>query len=194
MSKKITVQVDTGKTLPLDYLKPLQGELKELSDDSRKKLKNSILKNGFCFPMFVWEDNGSGDIYLIDGHQRWKVLNELREKKYSIPQLPVVMIPANDIDEAKSKLAAAASTFGEFTEHGVKKFFESFKVDTSLFETIKMPHLDFKIPETTTAQEHERNFSPGDEDDQGRLDKKTLTKCPLCNHIFDHAENKNADE
>lgn len=145
MAKEVLVKIDTGKTLPLDYLKPLQGELKELSEESAKKLKASILKYGFIFPIFAWENPSDGDVYILDGHQRRVVLEDLRDKKYIIPQLPVVMIPAENIDDAKSKLASAASHFGEFTPGGIQSFFDSFKFDSSLFDTINIP--TFEVPE-----------------------------------------------
>lgn len=169
MAKEVLVKIDTGKTLPLDYLKPLQGELKELSEESAKKLKASILKYGFIFPIFAWENPSDGDVYILDGHQRRIVLEQLRDKKYIIPQLPVVMIPAENIDDAKAKLASAASHFGEFTAGGIQSFFDSFKFDSSLFETINIP--TFGVPEfdeekiQVAGYEREKNKYVEGEDD-----------------------------
>lgn len=162
MAKKISVKIDTGKTLPLDYLEPLQGNLKELSDDSLKKLKKSIIKNGFIFPIFAWENQADGTIKIIDGHSRVKALVALKKDKYSIPQLPVVMIPADSIDEAKGKLALASSQYGKFTEDGVHEFMEGLDFDASIFEDVEIPFLDpsiYEEPETISVSGYEREKS-----------------------------------
>lgn len=166
MSKKKTVIVNSTieNRLALSMLTPLQGELKALSDDRAKKLENSILTLGFIYPIFVWENPETAEILVLDGHQRLKVLNKLKDKGYSIPQLPVVFIDADDLNDAKLKLAAAASQFGEFTAHGIEDFFAD----------IEMPDLDiFEIPnfdmsnileqddesQTVTVSEHERTIN-----------------------------------
>lgn len=155
-------------TMPLSFLTPLQGKLKDLSEANHEKLKKSILKNGFIYPLFVWENPDDAKIYLIDGHQRFKVLTALKDEGYSIPQLPVVEIPADSEADAKQKLAMAASTFGSFNQEGVKEFFTDF--DPSSLGDFAIPHLDFgsilepdddSLPpqETITVSEHERKIN-----------------------------------
>lgn len=184
MAKKIKVTSTIETTLPLSYLEPLQGDLKELSEASEKKLRSSILKHGFFAPFFVWDNPEDGKIYLIDGHQRRAVLLKMKEEGYSLPQFPVVLIDAKDVNEAKEKLAAVASQFGKFTEEGVKGFFKDLTID---FGTIDIPHLDFgnilepdidELPpqESVTVSEHERKKV--DLDSYNKFEHK----CPKCSH------------
>lgn len=170
MTKSIKIGIDTKTTLPMSYLEPMQGDLKDLSDESCHKLRRSILKHGFIFPLFVWEDENDVKFKIIDGHQRLKVLNDLKDDGYSIPQLPVVLIPASSIEQAKERLAIAASTYGKFNEKGVKSFFESFEFDSEeLFEQIEIPFLDFSslnkedVAKKIEVTAHAREISLNDE-------------------------------
>ena len=188
MSKKKTVIVNSTiqNRLALSMLTPLQGELKALSDDRAKKLENSILTLGFIYPFFVWENPETAEILVLDGHQRLKVLSKLKDKGYSIPQLPVVFIDAEDLNDAKLKLAAVASQFGEFTAHGIEDFFAD----------IEMPDLDiFEIPnfdmsnileqddetQTVTVSEHERRINDySDEQVEDQTTANFREACPHC--------------
>lgn len=160
--KQIKITVDTGKELSLSYLSGLQGDLKSITDDALAKLKASIKKHGFAFPMFVWE-NSDGEIKIIDGHMRLKALESFKEDGYAIPQIPVVMIPAKNEDEAKEKLLAAASLYGEFSQSGFDSFLESIGdfrekriEDRIVIPTIELPKFEDK--KTTTVSSHERKI------------------------------------
>ena len=61
--------------------------MKKLSKGNENKLRNSILKHGFIAPFFVWDDHG--ELKLLDGHQRLKILLKMRKEGYDIPLLPV---------------------------------------------------------------------------------------------------------
>ena len=139
LSKKITYRFDmkTDKTiqiavqlkdrLSIDLLKPLQGDLKVLSDENYAKLKAEILADGFSFAIHVWEDEAKNTIYILDGHQRYETLKRMKKEGYKVPEVPVVFVDAEDIEHAKRKLAAAASQYGTFNQDGAEKFFGSFK-------------------------------------------------------------------
>lgn len=190
MAKKIKVALDLEQKLPLHYLTPLQGELKKLTDERKEKLKASILKHGFSFPFFVWENPEDAKIYIIDGHQRFQVLTDLKSEKYIVPQLPVVFIQAKDLKDAKSKLLAAASQYGEFTPEGIHDF--TIDLDMGdIGEFAEIPFLslpevleaDEGLPtqETVTVSEHERAKT-------GKVDledyEKFAHRCPKCSHEF----------
>ena len=111
--KKIDIKCEGSDALPLDKLTELQGSLKTLSSDNFKKLKHSILRNGFTAPFFVWKDPASFNNYLLDGHQRYTVLTAL-SSTYEIPALPVCYIHADNVTDAKKKLLVITSQYGEF--------------------------------------------------------------------------------
>jgi hypothetical protein len=90
-----------------------QGGLKKLSQDNAIRLATSLFVNGFCAPFFVWDRQG--DAMCLDGHQRTAVLCGLREAGVPIPKLfPVVRIDAMDEADARRKLLAITSQYGEF--------------------------------------------------------------------------------
>ncbi len=77
---EIQIKCMTDEYVELDELQRFQGHLKSLDPDVFKKLRISILKHGFIAPFFVWNDRGRNNI--LDGHQRLKVLLQLRREGY----------------------------------------------------------------------------------------------------------------
>lgn len=124
--KKIKVTSQGAETLPLDQLRDFQGDLKTLSDKNRAMLEGRIIKYGINAPVFVWKRKGKA--YLLDGSQRVKVLVGLRDQGYEIPEVPVAIIQAKDIAEAKDKLLGITSQYGEFTDNGVITFLDTMQI------------------------------------------------------------------
>jgi len=124
MSKAKTVKINcTGAgTLNIDQLNPLQGALKILTDDNYAKFRAEIEKDGFIEPVSVWEDPKSAKIFIMNGHQRVDGLKRMREEGWKIPQIPVNMIEAKDMKEAKRKLLALASQYGIVSPQGLYDF------------------------------------------------------------------------
>ncbi|MBK8202452.1 MAG: hypothetical protein IPK68_09130 [Bdellovibrionales bacterium] len=60
MAKKQRIQIKCrgAESVPYDKLNPLQGNLKDLSDENYSKLKKEILELGFSEPISVWENDG----------------------------------------------------------------------------------------------------------------------------------------
>jgi len=137
--KVIEVKCKGADTLPIDRILEFQGELKTLSKDNEKKLRNSILKFGFIAPFFVWDDKG--EWRLLDGHQRLKTLLKMREEGYDIPLLPVDYIEADSEEDAKRKLLHITSQYGEFSPEG----FENFTLELDGFENIRLTDGEFDI-------------------------------------------------
>jgi len=154
MAKEIRVRCETSKTLPWKDLVDFQGTLKILSQTNFEKLKNSILKLGFSFPVFVWKYRNK--YHVIDGHQRLKVLEALENEGYSVPgTVPVVEVEARTKKEAKQKLLAVLSQFGEVTVPGLEDFLSDLEVDlSSLQEMVSLPDIDLvDFGEVATATE-----------------------------------------
>jgi len=130
------------KTIDFKNLKPLQGDLKrEITDEAKEKLKNSILKHGFFVPAFVWNNNGKN--YILDAHQRQKVLLELEREGYEIPEIPIVEIQAKDRKDAAEKLLQINSRYAEMNPETT--FFEDFELDLDILEDIEIPEFDFDM-------------------------------------------------
>jgi len=87
---EIKIKCTGTEDISLDKFKELQGNLKELSKDNYKRLKGSILKHGFCFPVFCWKD--SDTYWILDAHQRIATLKRLIGEGNTINDLPTVFI------------------------------------------------------------------------------------------------------
>lgn len=110
--EEIKIACRAANILPIDSIIEFQGKLKKITKANMEKLKKSILKNGFTAPIFIWED--AGDNKILDGHQRLATLIKMRQEGYDIPLLPVAYIYADDEAEARRKLLAITSQYGEF--------------------------------------------------------------------------------
>ena len=136
---EIIIKCTGTDVIPFRQLKDFQGDLKTITDDNLDKLKNSIIKNGFCAPVFVWKNKDKN--YLIDGHQRLKALNSLFADGYTIPDIPIVYITADNKKDAKRKLLYISSQYGQFTIDGYADFaldldidFNDLRLTDGLFE------------------------------------------------------------
>lgn len=167
MKKQIEVTCAVKERMALSDIKPLQGSLKVLSKENLEKIKKSIKKHGFSFPFFVWENPEDAQIYCLDGHQRINALKDLKKEGYSIPQLPIVFVEAENIDKAKTKLLAVASQYGKFNEKGFLEFLDFNLSPEDLVSTFEIP--EFDIVDFVGA-----NLLEPDENPEGEEQKTTV--------------------
>lgn len=164
----IKITCSGAQTVPLDDLLEFQGNLKDLTADNYEKLKNSIYKYGFSFPVFFWIDN-AGSKWVLDAHQRLRVLKKMREEGFIVPDLPADPIHAGSVKEAKEKLLLLNSQYGKMTQEG----FDEFTADINLEEIGDMLVLD------------EVMFSEKDNREQfGQETEEKKIKCPSCGTEF----------
>jgi ParB-like chromosome segregation protein Spo0J len=177
MAQTIDIQCTAAINLDLDQLTPMQGDLKELSEANFQKLKQSILRHGITFPLFVWQNEGIN--YILDGTQRDRVLSKLVSAGYECPPLPCALIEAKDKREAAEKILLISSQYGRMTEESLDEFLAENDLSfLELADELELPSIDdayFRDPS---------EFAAASEDDQGRLDQKKPVKCPECGHQF----------
>jgi len=118
-------------TLPIEQIVEFQGTLKKLTRKNLEKLKKRILEDGFNVPFFVWDN--AGKYQCMDGHGRLKALLSLRKEGYDVPLLPVAIIEASDIADARKKLLAISSQYGEFDMEELGEWFNEMSDDVSDF-------------------------------------------------------------
>jgi hypothetical protein len=176
-AKEKTIRIECkGATLvALDELNTLQGRLKDLTDKNYNKLKASILKHGFSFPIFMWID-ANGMRWVVDAHQRKRVLTRMRDTEgYIIPPLPAAIIFAKHRKEAKEKLLAQESHYGKTTEEGLYEFMneEGFELNPAeLIEEVTFPEFDMEYGQIeSVADESEKT-----------IQKPQRLECPNCHH------------
>ena len=186
VDRSVSIRCSGAKTYKLDELVEFQGNLKDLSEENYNKLKREILNHGFSEPIATWEHDGK--IYILGGHQRYRVLKGLQAEGYFIPPIPCSIIQASDLKEAKEKVLAFTSQYGEITDTGLYEFMNEAGIDLSYLEDLRFPEID--LDEWRESYD-ETNFEPGTIEDQGQLDKLSpvMCTCPNCGVNFDAREN-----
>ena len=168
--------------MPLSKLAEFQGTLKKLSDEDADKLQRQIETYGMSFPLFVWVGL-DGINNVIDGHGRISVLRRMVAAGFDVPPLPVDWIHAASRAEAKRKLLAAASRFGQVTKRGFDAFIDDAGFDLAdIGADISFPEIDLSVddePEEKEELEGEKNPNELDQSPSA-----IVHRCPNCNHVF----------
>ena len=147
LDKMIEIKCDCDKVIDFHELTEFQGGLKERTQADYDKAKKSILKYGWSFVLYYWNDGKTK--WIIDGHNRVTVLKQLEKDGYFIPPIPAIEVFCKDRKEAKEKLLRLNSTFGKLTKESVLEFAEDIELN---FDEIALPDttIDFteeEIPE-----------------------------------------------
>jgi len=153
--KQIQIRCKGTSALPLDSFQNLQGNLKELRESEYKKLRRSIEKYGFRFPIFVWGN------MILDGHQRILVLKKMISEGWSIGPIPIIEIEAENEREAKRLLLLISSRYGHITDDGLYEFIMTSELNfDELKEEIDLPGIDFKQFEQNYFSEELKDAEP----------------------------------
>jgi len=129
--------------LPIEDIHPFQGNLKDLSKDNYAKLRKQILDLGFSSPIHVWKNTETKKYQTLDGHQRIRVLSEMKNaEKYKIPELPCVEVFADSEHQAKKKILALTSQFGEITSQGLFEFASLNNIGLDDLKDLRLPEID----------------------------------------------------
>lgn len=150
--------------LMLDQIDSIQGDLKDLKADNYQKLKRRILKHGFISPIHVWQNPETGAYCSIDGVQRLRTLQAMRNEGFDIPPLPVTMIEGKDLNEAKEMILGMVSQFGTLSGQGFLEFIS----DVESSSDIELPGIDLEKLSDEMTKDH-----------TDKKDKKPK-KCPHC--------------
>ena len=97
----------------------------------------------------MWDHNGQ--YKALDGHQRIKALCSLREEGWDIPLLPVAFIEASDEQDARKKLLAISSQYGEFDASELGEWLD--EIGGEVAETLRL--VDTDIPIEVASEEKE---------------------------------------
>jgi len=154
------ITVHNPNNLPtMDYREwiPLQGHLKDLSKENYNKLKNVLIKRGFTVPAFLWNNPEDGKYYIMDAHQRQRVLIKENATPY---ELPYVLIEANSMQDAKSQLLEITSQYGTITYDGLDEFIEIAELpQAEVYEAVHYDGLPL-LGENTEMPEVEEDDAP----------------------------------
>lgn len=125
-------------------MREFQGNLKSLSETDYQKLKGEIVELGFSFPVAIWQNSQQN--FILDGHQRRRVLLKMRDEGWQIPPIPVTIIFADSFKKAKQKLLGAASQFGKVEGQGLYEFLSEADIGVEeMMERVRLPELDLEM-------------------------------------------------
>lgn len=163
--KKVVIKVKGAAFAPLEDFNWFQGELKYLPEENYQALKLSILNLGFSFAITVWFSN-DGKMNIVDGHQRVLTLKAMKADGYEIPFLPYDAVEANSYDEAKKKVLAGASQYGQIQHLGLSEFISDTKISgLEISHFAMLPGIDpLNLPQVGEPNlvgvlEHTRNLA-----------------------------------
>lgn len=112
------------------------------------KLKAAILADGFSFPLIVWTPPGAGKAgnappYVIDGAGRMAALHTLEKDGYTIPNVPVVFVEAENREQAKKLVTLASSQFGVVNKDSFSNFVQDLGGFNALLPEISINRTTF---------------------------------------------------
>lgn len=180
--KIIKIRCKANENVPIELFNPLQGNLKDWVDDNYQKLEESLIKYGFCVPMFAWKDK-KGKIWTLDGHGRDIILKDMINEGWSIPPLPTCWILAKSKKEAAEILLLINSRMREITEEGIEGFATRFKIDLeAISDFTDFPEIDIQ-----SIIENINGIEIGDmtfKNNEKELDENIETEheCPDCGY------------
>lgn len=143
-------------TIDIRTINDFQGNLKDLDGTNHDKVLAVLTKRGFIVPLFVWKNPSDGQFYMMDGHQRKRVIehNELPST------VPYIEIPAKNEREAKEILLEITSQYGTMTPDGLDEYTELAELTVAEldvnFDAINLQKLWEDIAEAETAAEAAR--------------------------------------
>ena len=132
--KTLSIKCDCDKTIDFHELQSFQGGLKERTESDYEKAKTSILKYGWSFVLYYWNDGKKK--WIIDGHNRVEVLSRLEAEGYLIPPIPAIEVFCKNRKEAKQKLLRLNSTYGRLSKESVLEFADDIDLN---FDEIALP-------------------------------------------------------
>lgn len=189
-TKVLRIECQGADRVPWKSLIPLQGDLKVMEPEDKAALKASLLEFGFSFPFDAWEEPKTKKVYVMDGHQRLTVIEELSGEGYAIPDLPVSWTYAKTKAEAMQKLLAAASQYGRVTVGGLTKFIKVSGTPIKVLPTLyRFPEIDMqKFQAGAGAPVATKEVSFTAKDHSGELDQDEFKDfehtCPKCGFEF----------
>lgn len=189
--KKVEIKCTGTANASVDDFKPLQGNLKALSEENYQKLRYQILTYGFSEPVAAWEKDNKK--FIISGHQRVATLKRMIEEGYTVPFIPYVLVDAENEHEAKMKVLSMASQYGTVSNEGLREFIHDLDIDLpDLDQHFSLPGIDLPAlmaeddlneGKEVDVSKHKRTIG-ADKINEKEIDENLATKneCPSCGY------------
>lgn len=158
------------ETWPIDKLVEYARNPRK-NDHAVDRVAAAIREFGFRVPVVAKSDGT-----VVDGHLRLKAA-----KKLGLTEVPVVL--ADDMTDLQIKaFRLSVNKMAELAEWDDELLaLELGELHAAEFD---MALLGFDASELSIKMGMGADFTPGTEEDQGKLDEKSPTICPACGHEF----------
>lgn len=120
-ARKVRIACMGAITVPLEDLRPLQDGIKELDPQDYRELRGLIIEHGYCLPIKAWLDEEKV-YWIIGGHQTATVLKGMRDEGWEVPWLPVSLVMARSLEEAREVVLIDASSYGREVPEKLHRF------------------------------------------------------------------------
>jgi len=158
----IKIKCKGAATAKLDELIPFQGDLKELTEENYEKLKKTILRQGFSEPISIWEHEGKKN--MLNGHQRHTTLVRMEKEGYKVPAIPVSLIQADSLKQAKEKVLTLTSQYGQITRKGYQNFIDQNEIEIEFaaehLRLVEVDVVDITEPDKPSARDKKEDEVP----------------------------------
>lgn len=105
--------------MSIDDMNWFPGKLKKHSDLECQRIVNSIISDGFLFPIGIGKVGDKN--YIIDGECTYNALQQLKYEGYEIPEIPVYFVKCNE-DSIKKIMLISTSSNHCVSEVSLKEF------------------------------------------------------------------------
>ena len=110
---------------------------------------------GFSEPISVWTQGRNN--YILNGHQRLKVLIDMQSDGWVVPPVPVVHVKAKNVKEAKEKLLALTSQYGITTIKGLRSYTADAEINIEdVAKRFRIPDVQAEIDKVTGGSADKR--------------------------------------
>ena len=150
----LQISCHTFDKLHIDAIAEFQGDLKKRTSEDTQKIINSLERNGFAFPFFIWKNNDIN--HCLDGHGRLGALKKMRADGVEIPELPVVYVEAENEKEAKIKLLQVNSQYGRIDVDVLHEF--AVDIDLAQFSLPELGKAAFIFEKQETEKQETVQF------------------------------------
>lgn len=134
----IQIKCKTGYSLPLKDFRLYSGKLKKHSMLEIERIVDSIINDGFLFPISVMKIEDKN--YIVDGEATYKALCELEDRGFELPEIPIVYIESDNI---KKVILIGTSTNHCVTETSLKEFIKDTEIELKSFGFSSSELIDF---------------------------------------------------
>jgi hypothetical protein len=180
---EISIKCQGAIDLDISELNPFQDDLKDLTNENAEKFKAELIHHGFSEPISVWRNQEKW--FVLNGHQRLKTLSLMRAEGWKVPSVPCSIIEASSESEAKEKVLALASQYGEVTNHGLLSYIQNNQINLSYLENIRLPEINLdSFKQVSFIANNNSDKSQSETEVKESLYNNLEHECPKCGFQF----------